>query len=76
MVEIQVDDGPWQPARLSAPLSGSLWRQFVLDWEAEPGRHRLRVRATDAAGTVQDSEERDAYPSGATGLHSVTVRVG
>lgn len=74
-VEVQVDDGPWQRARLSAHRNGSLWRQFALDATAGPGVHVLRVRATDRRGTVQESLTRGTFPDGATGLHQVTVRV-
>lgn len=74
-VEVQIDDGLWQPARLSAATTGSLWRQFLLDWSATPGTHRLQVRATDLDGRRQDAHRRGVFPSGATGLHTVTVRV-
>ena len=74
-VEVQIDDGRWQSARLSTRTTGSLWRQFVLDWTATPGVHQLRVRATDLSGRQQDPRRRATYPSGATGLHQVTVRV-
>jgi phospholipid/cholesterol/gamma-HCH transport system substrate-binding protein len=33
------------------------------------------VRAIDATGRVQDEQERPVFPSGATGLHHVTVEV-
>ena len=74
-VEVQVDDGPWQAAELSRAVSGSLWRQFATSWEATPGSHRLRVRATDAHGTAQTTQRRPVYPSGSSGLHEVSVSV-
>ena len=46
-VEVQVDDGPWTRARLAADASIDAWRQWVLDWDATPGSHALRVRARD-----------------------------
>jgi hypothetical protein len=36
----------------------------------------VRVRATDASGSVQTADVRDVYPDGATGLHTITVRAG
>ncbi|HEU5266954.1 MAG TPA: molybdopterin-dependent oxidoreductase, partial [Jatrophihabitans sp.] len=73
-VEVQVDDGAWQPARLATVPSTDTWRQWVLPWTpGKPGTHRLRVRATDAKGTVQSAADRDPYPAGATGWHTVTV---
>ena len=74
-VEVQVDDGPWQAARLSEFVTGSLWRQWVLNWQAPPGRHRIQVRAIDTRGRQQDSRRQPVFPSGATGLHRITVTV-
>ncbi|MGW2548473.1 hypothetical protein ACWC5I_48385, partial [Kitasatospora sp. NPDC001574] len=51
-------------------------RRDRLRWTgATPGTHRLEVRATDAAGAVQDEARRPPYPSGATGWHSTVVTV-
>jgi DMSO/TMAO reductase YedYZ molybdopterin-dependent catalytic subunit len=74
-VQVQVDSGEWQTARLASVPSSDTWRQWVLPWTpAQAGSHSLRVRAVDAAGTVQPSSRQDVYPSGATGLHTITVR--
>ncbi|MFJ1457769.1 molybdopterin-dependent oxidoreductase [Nocardia sp. N2S4-5] len=74
-VEVRIDDGPWQPARLAAEPSLDTWRQWVYDWDATPGPHTLRARATDDTGEPQTSELRDVVPDGATGYPNVTVRV-
>jgi DMSO/TMAO reductase YedYZ molybdopterin-dependent catalytic subunit len=74
-VEVQVDDGAWQPARLAADVSVDAWRQWVHDWDATPGRHVLRVRATDGTGAVQTGEAAPPAPNGATGWHEVEVDV-
>ena len=37
MVEVQIDDGPWMPARLGASDTDDTWRQWVFDWDATPG---------------------------------------
>lgn len=74
-VEVQADDGPWTPARLAADASIDAWRQWILDWDATPGSHTLRVRARDLTGTLQSAVERPPAPDGAEGLHTVTVRV-
>jgi len=74
-VEVQVDDGPWQQATLAPVPSVDTWRQWVYLWTPEaPGQHRLRARAFDQHGNPQDARNTDPFPSGATGLHSVTVR--
>lgn len=75
-VELQVDDGAWQPARLrNPPLSTLTWVQWPLDWPASPGSHAFRVRATDGERAVQIEETTDVRPDGATGLHTVTRTV-
>lgn len=53
-VDLSVDGGAWQEARLDAPLAPHAWRRFALDVElTAPGRHTVRARARDAAGGVQ-----------------------
>jgi DMSO/TMAO reductase YedYZ molybdopterin-dependent catalytic subunit len=74
-VEVQIDDGPWQEATLADALSGDTWRQWVYPWHATPGRHRLRVRATDGNGSLQDGRDQSPGPSGATGYHTISVIV-
>lgn len=74
-VEVQVDDGPWNEADLAPVTSDDTWRQWVWEWRAEPGEHLLRVRATDGEGDLQEEEESEPFPSGATGLHTVRVTV-
>jgi DMSO/TMAO reductase YedYZ molybdopterin-dependent catalytic subunit len=74
-VEVQVDDRAWQPARLADALSIDTWRQWVYPWDATPGTHRLRVRATDGTGTLQDGRDHPPEPSGATGYHTIYVTV-
>jgi DMSO/TMAO reductase YedYZ molybdopterin-dependent catalytic subunit len=74
-VEVQVDDGPWQPARLATEASTDTWRQWVYAWDATPGLHNLHVRATDGTGATQPEQRRPPKPDGSTGWHSVAVTV-
>jgi DMSO/TMAO reductase YedYZ molybdopterin-dependent catalytic subunit len=74
-VEVQIDDGAWSAARLAAKDTVDTWRQWVFDWDATPGTHRLTVRATDGDGQVQTDALAAPFPSGATGLHSISVSV-
>ncbi len=74
-VEVRVDGGPWQPARLAAEDSTDTWRQWVWMWDARPGSHRLEVRATDRDGRVQTERRAPVAPDGASGWHSVVVTV-
>lgn len=68
-------DAPWLPARLSDSLSTNAWRQWVVEWEAEPGDYVIEVRATDGRGEVQTGQFQRPEPDGATGWHRVNVRV-
>lgn len=74
-VEVRVDGGAWQRARLATDTGPELWRQWRFDWDAEPGQHRIEVRATDGNGHQQPGERTGVFPSGATGWHSVHVTV-
>ncbi|WP_329413112.1 molybdopterin-dependent oxidoreductase [Nocardia vinacea] len=75
-VEVQIDDGPWQPARLSTEQSIDTWRQWVYEWNATPGPHTIRARATDGTGETQTEARAPVVPDGATGYPSTTVTVG
>ncbi|WP_155055382.1 molybdopterin-dependent oxidoreductase [Streptomyces blattellae] len=74
-VEVRVDDGPWQQARLAAVPSADTWRQWSWLWQATSGEHRLQVRATDNTGEVQTGREHEPLPDGATGWHTINVKV-
>lgn len=54
-VEFAVD-GAWQDAVLEAPAGPFAWRRWRARWQALPGAHELRCRATDASGAVQPLE--------------------
>jgi hypothetical protein len=70
-VEVQINEEDWNEAVLrKPPLSSLTWVQWRFDWPGNPGRHIVRVRATDGTGTLQTSEEQGVRPNGATGLHS------
>lgn len=56
-VEVSTDDGAtWSDAELDRGADRWAWRRFTFGWEARPGRHLLRARATDASGRVQPTE--------------------
>jgi DMSO/TMAO reductase YedYZ molybdopterin-dependent catalytic subunit len=74
-VQVRVDGGPWQEARLAASGGVDAWRLWSWPWEASPGRHTLRVRAVDGTGAVQTAARAPVLPDGATGLHTVAVDV-
>ena len=74
-VEVQVDDGPWREATLASAISDDTWVQWSLLWDAVPGTHTARVRATDASGATQTSDLAPPAPDGATGWHTITFTV-
>jgi DMSO/TMAO reductase YedYZ molybdopterin-dependent catalytic subunit len=74
-VEVRINDGEWQPARLGHDVTDDAWRQWVLDWDATPGTYTIQVRATDKDGDTQTAEVAPPDPDGATGYHTRSVRV-
>lgn len=75
-VELQFDGGEWIEATLRTPgLSQLTWVQWRFDWAATPGKHTVRVRATDGQGKLQIEEESGVRPDGATGYHQLSVNI-
>jgi DMSO/TMAO reductase YedYZ molybdopterin-dependent catalytic subunit len=74
-VQVRVDEGSWQPARLADEPSIDSWRQWVLPWRADKGSHTITVRATDTEGVTQTQAQSPPAPDGATGWHTITVNV-
>jgi DMSO/TMAO reductase YedYZ molybdopterin-dependent catalytic subunit len=74
-VEVRVDAGPWQQARLAAVPDIDTWRQWVWEWDATPGTHVLQARATDATGYTQTAVPAQPPPNGASGYPSASVVV-
>ena len=74
-VEVSADNGPWQQATLAASGGIDTWRQWMWGWDARPGLHNLRVRATDNSGATQTPRRAYPVPNGASGWDSVVVTV-
>ncbi|GAB3209142.1 molybdopterin-dependent oxidoreductase [Nocardia tengchongensis] len=77
-VEVRIDQGDWQPARLAAAPSIDSWVQWAFDWDAPAGSgvHTVWARATDGTGETQTDQQQDVVPDGATGYPSLSVRIG
>lgn len=60
-VEVQVDGGPWLPAKLAdEPRSKYSWTFFSIDLGGlTPGKHTIVSRAIDVNGRVQPTAEDD-----------------
>ncbi len=74
-VEVRVDKGPWQRARLAAVPGIDTWRQWMLDWNAPVGNHIIEARATDATGYTQTAVQEPPEPNGASGYPIIQVQV-
>jgi DMSO/TMAO reductase YedYZ molybdopterin-dependent catalytic subunit len=74
-VQVRVDQGPWNQARLAAVPGIDSWRQWVWPWDATPGQHVLEARATDKTGYTQTSAQAQPEPNGASGYPSLSVTV-
>jgi len=74
-VEVRVDDGPWQEAELADELTDETWRQWRIEWDAQPGSPRLLCRATDGDGVLMPEERTEPLPDGASGWQSKLVIV-
>jgi len=74
-VEVSTDGGAnWEPAEIKPPLSPNSWVLWHTRWTpAQPGKHRVVVRATDGRGQIQTSQFATPAPSGSSGYHGVTV---
>jgi DMSO/TMAO reductase YedYZ molybdopterin-dependent catalytic subunit len=73
-VEVFVD-GAWTPAKVAAQDTIDTWRQWYYGWNATPGQHAIKVRATDKTGHTQTASVHGPEPSGATGYHTIHVTV-
>jgi DMSO/TMAO reductase YedYZ molybdopterin-dependent catalytic subunit len=74
-VEVRVDGGNWNRARLAAVPGIDTWRQWVWEWDATRGNHVIEARATDATGYTQTAALAPPEPNGATGYPTVNVSV-
>jgi DMSO/TMAO reductase YedYZ molybdopterin-dependent catalytic subunit len=60
LVEVKVDEGPWQPATLDPATAKDKygWKLFTYTWNnPTPGDHTLVSRVTQADGKVQPTEQ-------------------
>jgi DMSO/TMAO reductase YedYZ molybdopterin-dependent catalytic subunit len=75
-VEVSTDGGAnWEPAEIKPSLSPISWVLWHKRWTpAQPGKHRVLVRATDGRGQLQTSQFATPAPSGSSGYHGVTVK--
>jgi hypothetical protein len=76
-VEVSTDGGTsWAEAQLLPSLGPSTWTFWQLAWRPQqPGEAVLVARATDQTGQVQTDRRADTFPRGASGFHTIRVRI-
>ena len=76
-VEVSTDGGAsWAEAQPLPSLGPSTWTFWQLTWRPQqPGQISLTARATDGTGQVQTDRQMDTFPQGASGHHTIRVRV-
>jgi DMSO/TMAO reductase YedYZ molybdopterin-dependent catalytic subunit len=58
-VDVQIDDGPWQRAKLDrSEREEYAWMFWTLEWtDPSPGEHTITARAVDTSGKVQPAAD-------------------
>ncbi len=76
-VEVSPDGGKtWLKAELKNPLGPYTWVLWAAVWTPTgPGEYTLKARARDGTGVVQASQQTNTLPDGASGYHTIRVRV-
>ena len=76
-VEYSVDAGKtWQKADVKPALGPLTWVLWAAVWTpAGPGEYTVKVRTKDGHGVVQTAREAPTLPDGASGYHTLRVRV-
>jgi DMSO/TMAO reductase YedYZ molybdopterin-dependent catalytic subunit len=78
-VEISIDGQTWINCELLHGAKPLVWTQWSTEWEAQPGRYQVSVRATDETGFTQNVDAGgyldQSYPNGSSVISSVAVRV-
>jgi len=77
-VEVSIDAGPWQAARLSGKPGTGSWQPWeLIARESRPGRTTVRARATDLAGRTQPPQpEWNRLGYGSNAIQEVRVDIG
>lgn len=74
-VEVRIDGGAWQEAKLGPDAGVDYWRQWYFIWDATRGQHMLAVRATSDDGEVQTAVRATPFPEGSSGIQEIAVTV-
>jgi DMSO/TMAO reductase YedYZ molybdopterin-dependent catalytic subunit len=74
-VEITTDGGAtWLPATITANPSPQSWSLWQFPWTPpQHGDYKLGTRCYEGNGALQPTKDEQNFPSGAAGIHFVTV---
>ncbi len=56
LVEIRLDDGPWEPATLDYNPGADRWTLWSWEWSPDNGDHTIKVRVTTASGAMSSDD--------------------
>lgn len=71
-VQVRVNGGAWQQARLRPALASESWAQWAAQVRCA-GPCTVEARAVDGDGRPQTSNRHGAYPAGASGWDSISL---
>ena len=74
-VEVRVDGGAWEEAKLRSPLSETTWVIWRYEWPFQQGEHTFEVRCAEAGGTPQIEKKKGNRPDGASGIHRRKTKI-
>lgn len=75
-IELSIDGGKsWQDGTIRKPLGPYSWVLWTATPQLTEGDHQVMVRATDGTGKTQTEVARPPLPDGASGWHTISVRV-
>ncbi len=74
-VQVRIDGGAWEDARLGPSAGQDYWRQWYLPWTAEKGQHSLAVRTTNGDHEEQTAARTTPFPNGSSGIQEIVVTV-
>lgn len=76
-VEVSLDEGKsWLACKLETPPRENAWSLWSYHWrKPSRGKYQVMVRAVDGKGRVQKAKRSRRYPDGASGYHSISLKV-
>lgn len=76
-VELSTDGGKtWRKAEVKPALGPFTWVLWAATWTPSgPGEYTLKVRTRDGGGIMQTPKEAPTLPDGASGYHTLRVRI-